>query len=130
MSKYLRMQSTAARLIKENGAQFKFRKSVDVSDPVAGTVTEGEPLEQLVYAVVLLPGSQVKSLPVEELTGENLQKISKMNNLLISPITPLFRLTAPVEIEYEGEWWRIDLVSPLKPDGKTIILYKAFMQRP
>lgn len=130
MSKYLRMQSTAARLIKENGASFKFKRDVpDVTDEVSGNVTPGVPLEQNVDAVLLLPGSQVKSLPVEQMTGENLSKLSKMNNLIISPKTK-FRLKAQDWIFHEDEWWILEFLSPLMPDGKTIILYKAFMRRP
>lgn len=129
MSKYLRMQATAARLIKENGAPFQFRRPITVKDTVAGTVTNTYET-QMVDTVVLIPGGSLKLNSVEQITGENLSKLSKMNNLLLSPKTPVFPLSAPVEIFYENSWWLVELVSPLKPDGKTLILYKAFMRRP
>lgn len=131
MSKYLRMQSTAARLIKENGGLFKFKTTTDdVTDEVNGTVTPGTEIEQNVDCVVLIPGGSIKLNSVEMMVGENLSKLSKINNLLISPKTPLWRLKPLDQIFYEEEWWILEFCSPLKPDGKTIILYKAFMRRP
>ncbi len=130
MSQYLRQQGTAARLIKKFGAPFQIRRMVDgVKDPVAGTVSGKTPQIQTVDVVVLLPSSNTKSLPVEQMTGENLLQLSKVNNLLISPITPTFKIEPLQEIFYENTWWIMEFVSPLKPDGKTLILTKAFMKR-
>ena len=130
MSKYIRLQGTAARLIKQNGGSFQVRKpGVGTPDPVTGTVSS-VPVVQVVEAVVLLPSSQVRSLPVQEYLGENgIRVLSKMNNTIFSASGLDFSLEPGQEIFYEDEWWVIEYVSPLKPDGKTTVIYKGFIRR-
>ena len=131
MSKYLRLQGTATRLIKSNGGSFPLRKpGVTNKDPVTGTVTSVT-VEQTVWGVVLLPSSQVRSLPVQEYLGENgIRVLSKMNNIIFAASDLDFPLEPGQEIYYEDSWWVLEYVSPLKPDGKTTIIYKGFIRRP
>lgn len=131
MSKYIRLQGTAARLIKSNGGSFQVRKpNPGTPDPVTGTVSS-TPVVQAVDAVILLPSSQVRSLPVQEYLGENgIRVLSKMNNIIFSASGLDFSLEPGQEIFYEDSWWVIEYVSPLKPDGKTTVIYKGFIRRP
>ena len=130
MSKYIRLQGTAAKLIKANGGSFQVRKpGTGTPDPVTGTVSS-TPVVQDVDAVILLPSSQVRSLPVQEYLGENgIRVLSKMNNVIFSASGLDFPLEPGQEIYYEDEWWIIEYVSPLKPDGKTTVIYKGFIRR-
>tara|TARA_R100000152_G_C6782307_1_gene219765 strand:- start:10082 stop:10477 length:396 start_codon:yes stop_codon:yes gene_type:complete len=131
MSKYIRLQGTAARLIKSNGGSFQVRKpNPGTPDPVTGTVSR-TPVVQAVDAVILLFGGQVKNNPIEGFLGENgIRVLSKMNNIIFSASGLDFPLEPGQEIYYEDSWWIIEYVSPLKPDGKTTVIYKGFIRRP
>lgn len=127
MSKYLRMQATAARLIRENGAAYTMRRETGgTKDPIEGTTIGGTPETQTIQAVVLPPKSE-KSEKYKEADGS--LNLSKVNDILISAQGLTWRPQSLEEIQYQGEWWTLHDLSPLAPDGATDIIYKGFIRR-
>lgn len=131
MSKFLRLQATAARLIRENGARYPVRRVFTGSkDLVEGTVSNPEPLNQQVHAVVLPPSSSTRTSPVEQFINNQggVLTLGKINNVIISPLVT-WALQPLDQIYYEDRWWTLEYVAPLKPNGSTVVLYKGFIRR-
>lgn len=131
MSKFIRLQATATRLIKENGALYPMRRFTGgVEDKVEGEITGAVEENQDVYMVVLPPSSSVKSMPVLKFMGENGVLVeSAVNNCLIAAGGLTYPIGPGYEIQHEGEWKKLTAVTPLKPDGTTVVLYKGFIER-
>lgn len=129
MSEYLRLQSTAGRLIKQKGAEYRMRRFVPgTPDPVEGTVgTETEEFQNI-QAVILPPKTDQKFTEMYK-GDDGTLNLSNVMDILISPQDLTWPPHALEEVEYEGEWWTLGGMTMVKPDGKTSLLYKGFIRR-
>lgn len=127
-AKYIRSRATASRLIKANGAKFKWRAIRHGEfDPVTET-TIGETTEyQDVWAVILPPNFKGQE---DRFAGENgTLDLSKIRSILISVEGIKFNPAPLHQILYRNEWWLYEDSKGLDPDGETDILFKGFIRR-
>lgn len=128
-AKYLRAVATAKRLIKNNGAQFQWRRVTKVRDPLEETETE-EVLTQTVWAVVLPPANDPFSSKIDQYVGpDGVLNLSKVRKVLISPEGNTFKPTPQDQMFHQGEWWTFEQSSELAPDGETDIMFKGTIRR-
>lgn len=122
MSKFIRLQATATRLIVANGNKYSCQRITDTThDPVEGTVL-GTTQTQDIWLATL------SKFPKKFMGESGIVLQSENYNCLISASNLEFPLEPGVKVNHLGNWRILKEVTPIKPDGVTTIFYKAYME--
>jgi hypothetical protein len=119
---YAAMAAKARRILAAKGTTVTIRRIVaGTYDPTTGSVAGGSTLTQTTPAVIL-PASVNR----DEAFAQQAMVRSKRRRLLLGVPDPLVFDPMPGdEVQFEGRWWTIPGLSPLRPDGGTTILYEG-----
>lgn len=128
--KYLRNRATASRLIKKNGAKFRMMRETGTEpDPVTG---EGELVQEFqdVWMVVLPPKTGSMDGRYERFRGtDGTIDFSVLKDCLLSTEKLIWRPMPLEKVMVKGEWWTLETIQALDPDGETDIFYKGVLRR-
>lgn len=128
--KYLRNRATASRLIKNNGEKFRMMRETGTEpDPVTG---EGELVQEFqdVWMVVLPPKSASGDQKYEVFRGrDGTLDFSVLKDYLLSTEKLVWRPMPLEKVMVKGEWWTLETIQALDPDGQTDIFYKGVLRR-
>lgn len=130
-AKYIRNRATAERLIRNNGALLALKRETDGGiDPVTEEPTDPVVLNQNAWMVVLPPKTGAIDARYERFRGDNgTIDFSVLKDYLLSTQDLQWR---PLPLDFvmiKGEWWRLETLQTLDPDGETDIFYKGILRR-
>lgn len=130
-AKYIRNRATAQRLIRNNGDLFPLKRETEASiDPVTEEPTDPEILNQDAWMVILPPKTGAIDARYERFRGENgIIDFSVLKEYLLSTQDLSWRPMPLDKVLYRSEWWIIETLQTLDPDGATDILYKGILRR-
>lgn len=129
--KYIRNRATAERLIRNNGDKFQLkRETAGTFDPVTEETTDPVVETQDVIMVILPPKTGAIDGRYERFRGENgTLDFSVLKEYLMSTEKLLWRPQALEKVFLKGEWWNLETIQALDPDGATDIFYKGILRR-
>lgn len=114
--------------IKQAGATFTAKKIVSVFDPV--TQTSENTFTTYNINAVILPLKRIRegqAAEVEYVSGDTTHLVlHEVSEILISAAE---EVNNHDEVLVRGEWWLLKGLNKLSPDGSTVIIYKAYLQR-
>lgn len=130
-AKYIRNRVTAERLIRNNGDKFPLRRETEASiDPVTEEPVDPEILNQDVWMVILPPKTGAVDARYERFRGENgTIDFSVLKDYLLSTQGLLWKPEPLDKVYYRSEWWTLESIQSLDPDGATDIFYKGILRR-
>jgi hypothetical protein len=119
---YSGFAALAVRMLKKFGASTSLRRpSAVINNEQTDTSTITPPVTVPVTAMVLPSG--IKSDTVEQAT----MVLTNFRKVLIAPDAGM-EPAQNDELLWEGKYWKIDGVAPLRPEGTTTVLYTAFIK--
>lgn len=130
-AKYIRNRATAERLIRNNGAIFQVKRETGgVRDPVTEITPDPVVETQDVWMVVLPPKTGAVDARYERFRGTNgTIDFSVLKDYLLSTEKLLWRPLPLEKVLIKGEWWNLETIQTLDPDGQTDIFYKGILRR-
>ena len=128
--KYIRSRALAERLIRTNGAKFKMRRETgSAPDPVTGVENQSEEFQD-VWMVMLPPRSAPGDQKYEAFRGaDGTLDFSVLKDYLLSTEKLAWRPMPLERVMLKNEWWTIETLQTLDPDGETDIFYKGILRR-
>lgn len=130
-AKYIRSRATAERLIKSNGDKFPLRRETEASvDPVTEEPIDPVVMDQDARMVILPPKTGAVDNRYERFRGENgVIDFSVLKDYLLSTQNLLWKPQPLDKVYYRAEWWTLETLQALDPDGATDIFYKGILRR-